>query len=175
MKSFSTLVVLRALPQTLFAAMRDRLSEIGTALADIEAITELERSQTGNALHVVNRWQARQRVPAILQARLGGSEISWLDHASWNEETLTAHWDIKPSIGGGAITCTGTTRFDAAMAGRGCRALFEGDLTIAPEFLRSFAGPFERPVRALIESVATTLIPANFRAAAEAVARLPAF
>ncbi len=172
MKGFSSLVVLRILPETLFTAMRDRLGEIGAALSDIEKIVELERIPAEGVLRVVNRWHARQRIPAMLQARLGNSDISWIDRASWNQANCTAHWHIEPSIGVGAISCTGVTRFEPAMAGRGCRAIFEGELTIAPEFLRSLAGPFDRPMRALIESVATTMIPANFRAAGEAAARL---
>lgn len=172
MKPFSTLVVLRTPPEILFAAMRDRLADIAPSLADVSAINELERETTQNGVHVVNRWQARQAVPGFLQARLGASEIAWLDRATWLEDALQCDWTIEPSIGNGAIACKGTTRFEPAMAGRGTRAIFEGELRIAPDFVASLVGPFEAPVRALVESIATTLIPANFRAAAEAAAKL---
>jgi hypothetical protein len=172
MKAFSALVVLRIPPETLFIAMRDRLGEIAPALADIDSIIEVERAHTADGLRVVNRWHARQHVPALLQPRLGSSDIAWIDRAMWFENSLTAQWSIEPSIGHGAIACTGTTCFEPAMAGRGSRALFKGELTIAPKFLASIVGPFEKPVRTLVESIATTLIPANFRAAAEAAARL---
>lgn len=172
MKAFSALVLMRIPPESLFIAMRDRLGEIAPALADIDSIIEVERTQTPDGLHVVNRWHARQHVPALLRARLGTNDIAWIDRAIWFEKPLMARWSIEPSIGDGAIACTGTTRFEPAMAGRGSRALFEGELTIEPKFLASIVGPFEKPVRSLVESIATTLIPANFRAAAEAAARL---
>ena len=158
----------------LFSAMRDRLQEIAPSLADIRAIEELERTQSSAGLHVLNRWHARQTVPGFLQARLGSADISWLDRAVWKADALCCEWTIEPSIRGGAIGCAGTTRFEPAMAGRGTRAVFAGELTIDPAFVASLVGPFEAPVRSFVESVATTLIPANFRAAAEAAAKLRA-
>ncbi|MEA3032724.1 MAG: hypothetical protein QOH86_740 [Sphingomonadales bacterium] len=171
MKAFSALVVLRAAPEKLFATMRDRLPELASSLADVASIEELERRPSCAGVVVVNRWRARQEVPSFLQGRLGGSSIAWIDRACWSNEGLTCTWTIEPLLGEGAITCSGSTSFVPAMAGRGTRLTFEGGLEIAPAFLASVAGPFERPVRALVESIATTLIPANFRAVAEAASR----
>ncbi len=172
MKPFSALVILRSPPETLFVAMRDRLGEIAPQLKDISAIDEIERADSAGGVAITNRWQARQMVPAMLQSRLGARDIAWIDRAVWDAPTLTCHWTIEPLIGDGAITCTGSTRFEPAMAGRGCRALFEGNLAIAPAFIGSVVGPFEAPVTALVQSVATVMIPSNFRAAAEAAAKL---
>jgi hypothetical protein len=172
MKSFSTVVVLRAEPLVLLRAMRDRLGEVAGALADVEAIEELERRPQGEDLLVVNRWHARQRIPGFLQARLGAGEVSWLDRALWSEPALACRWSIEPSIGEGAIQCSGVTRFEPAMGGSGSRAYFEGELRIDPAFIGSVAGPLQKPVTALVESIATTLIPSNFRAAAKAAAEL---
>ena len=172
MKPFSALVILRSPPETLFLAMRDRLGEIAPQLKDISAIDEIERTDTVDGVAITNRWQARQTVPVMLQARLGARDIAWIDRAVWDAATLTCHWTIEPLIGDGAITCTGSTRFEPAMAGRGCRALFDGMLTIDPAFIGSVVGPFEAPVAALVQAVATVMLPSNFRAAAEAAAHL---
>lgn len=172
MKAFSTLVILRTPPETLFLAMRDRLGEIAPLLNDIRSIEMVERRETGGVVAMTNRWQARQAVPGMLQARLGAKEIAWIDRAEWDAVTLICHWTIEPLIGDGAISCTGTTRFEPAMAGRGCRALFAGELAIDPGFIGSVVGPFAAPVTALVQAVATVMIPSNFRAAAEAAARL---
>jgi hypothetical protein len=172
MKQFSALILLRVPPAALFTAMRDRLGEIAPALADIRSIEELERVRGQEGVLVTNRWRARQQVPSFLQSRLGGSEISWIDRASWSEGTFSANWSIEPSVGNGAISCNGSTRFEPAMAARGTRAVFEGILTIQPSFIASIVGPFEAPVTALVESIATTMIPTNFRAAVEAAAKL---
>lgn len=172
MKAFSSLVIVRIPPEVLSAAMRDRLTEIAPALADVSAIEEKERIATDKGVHIVNRWVARQTVPGFLQDRLGAADIAWLDRASWQADGLHCDWTIEPSIGDGAIACRGATRFGPAMAGRGTRAVFEGELHVAPEFVATLVGPFAAPIRALVESIATTLIPANFRAAAEAAAKL---
>lgn len=171
MKSFSTLVVVRAPPEALFASMRDRLPDIVPALDEIASIEELERSVVGGDVDIVNHWRARQQVPGFLRERLGASEIGWLDRARWSSDTLVCRWRIEPSIGDGAISCTGTTRFQPAMGGRGTRALFEGELLIDPLFISAIVGVINKPVLALVESVATTIIPTNFRAAAEAIAK----
>ncbi len=172
MKAFAALVILRVPPETLFLALRDRLDEIAPQLKDISAIETTARSEVDGGVDIVNRWQARQAVPALLQARLGTRDIAWIDRAHWDTASLTASWSIEPSIGGGAIRCTGTTGFEAAMAGRGCRARFEGTLTIDPAFVAGLVGAFEAPVTALVQAIATVMIPSNFRAAAEAAARL---
>lgn len=172
MKEFSALVVVRTPPDRLFAAMRDRLGELAAALADIERVDQLERRQDGDSLLVVSRWHARQTVPALLQQRLGHSRIDWVDRAHWNEPRLACAWSIVPSLGDGAITCAGETTFHPAMGGRGARAQFAGRLDIAPDYLAAVAGSFHGPVRTLVETIATSLIPANFRAMAEAAAKL---
>lgn len=173
MKRFAALAVLRAAPDTLFTTMRDRLPEIGGQLDDIEQIEQLERTACGNGVRVVNRWVARQRVPALLRDRLGQDVIAWIDRADWSADGTACTWSIEPSIGDDGIACSGETRFEPAMGGRGVRVQFEGSLTIDPAFMTSLAGPFQRPVTALVEAIATTLIPKNLRAAAEVAARFP--
>jgi len=172
MKPFSALVIVRTPPEALFLAMRDRLDEIAPMLKDIRAIEMLERRGADSVVTMTNRWQARQAVPVMLQARLRASEIAWIDRAAWDAAALICRWEIEPLIGDGAIRCIGTTQFEPAMAGRGCRAVFAGELAIDPGFIGSVVGAFEAPVTALVQAVATVMIPSNFRAAAEAAAKL---
>ena len=171
MKEFSTLVVLKVPPEHLFTTLRDRLPKLAETMEEIEAIQELERRNIGDAQVVVNHWHARQTIPPFLQERLGQTRIDWLDRASWHEQQLLCTWEIEPSLGGGAITCSGTTEFIQAMGGRGTRARFAGNLNIAPEYLGSVIGGFHGPVKSLVEMIATSLIPANFRSIAEEAAK----
>ncbi|MBB4860622.1 hypothetical protein HNO88_003966 [Novosphingobium chloroacetimidivorans] len=174
MKPFAALVVLRIAPDLLCTRMRERLSEIGEGLDDIERIEELERHTQSDGIHLVNRWYARQRVPAMLRDRLGADEISWIDRAVWSHDGTGCDWSIEPSFGSGGIRCAGSTRFEEAMGGRGARVSFAGQLDIEPSFMVAIAGPFQGPVRMLAETIATTLIPKNLRTAAEVAASLPA-
>ncbi|MET0251458.1 MAG: hypothetical protein ABW203_04690 [Novosphingobium sp.] len=174
MKDFSALVIAKAPPAPLFATIRDRLIELVGALDDIESIEEVDRAPEGGALRVVNRWHARQTIPLLLRGKLGHDGIQWLDTARWYEDRLVCTWDIVPSIGDGAITCVGETHFLPAMGGRGTRLQFDGKLDIDPAFIGGLVGPFQGPVRKLVESIVTTLIPTNFRAVAEAAAKVAA-
>jgi hypothetical protein len=45
-------------------------------------------------------------------------------------------------------------------------------LSVDPAFVASIVGPLRGPVTALLQSIVTTLIPTNFRAAAEAASKL---
>lgn len=166
------MVLLRCPPEALFAAMRDRLTEIAASLPEIASIHELEREPLRDGLRIVNRWEADQGIPRFLQGKLGAERVAWMDYAVWSPETTCCEWSITPLIGEGAIECSGTTRFEPAMSGRGSRAIFDGTLSIAPDFIADLAGPLRGPVTALVETIATTLIPTNFRAVAERAARL---
>jgi hypothetical protein len=172
MKPFHTMVLLRAPPERMFTAMRDRIVEATAALPDIKAVHQLERSEVDGDILIVNRWEARQTLPRALQAKLDTDELAWIDRAYWNEQSRSCRWTIEPLIANGALTCQGSTRFEPAMAGRGARAIFEGVLALDSTFLDSLLGRLRSPATSLLESVATTVIPANFRAAAEAAAML---
>lgn len=172
MKPFETMVLLRSPPARVFAAMRDRIVEATALVPDIKAVRQLERSEIDGDILIVNRWEARQTLPRVLQAKLDAEDLAWIDRAVWREGTWSCHWTIEPLIAGGALSCQGATYFEPAMAGRGARAIFKGALSLDSALLDSLAGPLRGPVTALLQSIATTLIPANFRAVAEAAAGL---
>ncbi len=154
MRDFSTLVVVRVPREELFVIVRDRLPHLAKTLPDISAIDELERTSPEKGIvRVVNRWSVRQQVPSFLRKQLGTDKVSWLDFAEWRSDGLVCHWTIKPSVKG----------FEPAMGGRGTRVIFAGQLSIAPGVLSNIVGGFERPVIAFLETIGTTVIPANFR------------
>ena len=75
----------------------------------------------------------------------------------------------------GRAKVTGQTIFADAMAGRGTRVTFSGELDLRPGMLGSLSG-IESIVSGFIESIVTTIIPRNLRAVVEAAAayELPA-
>jgi hypothetical protein len=170
MKEFATLVVVRCPTERLFVTMRDRMPELAASLSDIERIDELERREEPEGTLVVSRWQPRPILPGVLAAKLAPDGIHWLDRAHWSEARRTCRWTIEPSLGEGAIACAGETTFEPAMAGRGTRARFAGTISIDSAYLGSLVGAFQGPVRSLVETIATSMIPANFRAMAETAA-----
>jgi hypothetical protein len=169
-KSFESLVVLQRPRQELWIAMRDHLPDFADQIADIRQVRQIDRTERpdGN-VHVVNQWHAAQQIPSSFRAIVGGDDVGWIDRAVWDAATWTCSWSIEPSFFGDSITCSGQTVFAEAMAGRGTRVTFAGQLDIKPELLASLNNMFPM-ASGFIESSVTTMIPRNLRAVAEAAA-----
>lgn len=173
MKSFRSLVVLKRPPLELWTAMRDHLTEFAGQIADIEEVYQISRTAAPDGmLHVVNEWRASQQVPDALRAMLQIGELRWIDRNTWDAATWTCNWTIEPSFLREQITCSGQTEFAAAMAGRGTRVTFSGELDLKPGLLASL-GSMGPMVTGLVESIVTTIIPRNLRNVVEAAAAFP--
>jgi hypothetical protein len=150
--------------------MRDHLVEFSGSIADIEGIRQLERTSGPDGMvHIVNEWRMRQQIPAAIRSMLKIGELVWIDRNSWNAATGICSWTIEPSFLGEYITCSGETTFTTAMAGRGARVTFTGELDLKPGLLGSL-GSIEPMVSGFLESIVTTIIPRNLRAVVEAAA-----
>lgn len=170
MKDFRSLVVLKRPQRELWTIMRDHLADLAGRVTDIEGIRQIERSADANGLvHIVNEWRFRQQTPAAIRSMLKIDELSWIDRNSWDAETGTCSWTIETSFLREYIDCTGATTFAAAMAGRGTRVTFAGNLDLKPGLLGTLAG-IEPLVSGFLKSIVTAIIPRNFRAVAEAAA-----
>ncbi len=170
MKSFRSLVVLKRRQQELWTVMRDHLVDFAGRIDDIESIRQIGRStDSDGVVHIVNEWRIRQQLPAAIRTMLKIEEMGWTDRNSWNTETGTCSWSIEPSFLREFISCSGETAFSTAMAGRGTRVTFAGELDLKPGLLGSLAG-IEPMVSGFIESIVTTIIPRNLRAVVEAAA-----
>jgi len=167
-KSFRSLAVLKRPHDELWAVMRDHLPEVAPGVADIEEVRELERSSSGGAVHIVNRWQVRATMPQAIRAMLKLNELAWIDRNTWDEAAYVCTWSIEPCFLTEYIICAGTTSFAPAMGGQGSRVTFEGALELKPGFLP--LGGIEKLVTGFVESVASTIIPRNLRAVVEAAA-----
>jgi hypothetical protein len=173
MKAFSSVVVVRQPLDRVWGTMRDRLPELGAALDDIESITVIEREDLGpGSVRLVNEWRSSQAIPAVLRDRIGASGLSWLDRNNWDDSSHCCTWVIEPAVFTEHIRCTGSTRYEPAMGGRGTRVTFAGTFDLAPGALATSAGSLQRPAAAFIESIATAVIPRNVRKVIEAAARL---
>lgn len=170
MKTFRSLVVLQRPHAELWAIMRDHLSDCTGGVADIEEICEVERHVGDDGtVHVVNRWRVRQQMPASVRTMLKVGELAWLDRAVWDPASHICSWTIEPEFLGDHIGCSGETTFAPAMGGRGTRVTFSGTLDLRPDLADALGnvGPL---VFSVLESTATSLIPRNLRAVAEAAA-----
>jgi hypothetical protein len=170
LKSFRSLVVLKRPQPELWTVMRDHLVDFAGRIDDIDSIRQIDRSTDANGIvHIVNEWRIRQQLPAAIRTMLKIEEMGWTDRNSWNTDTGTCSWSIEPIFLREFISCFGETAFSTAMAGRGTRVTFAGELDLKPGLLGSLAG-IEPMVSGFIESIVTTIIPRNLRAVVEAAA-----
>jgi hypothetical protein len=171
LKTFRSLIVLKRPHEELWTVMRDHLVELVPHIADIEAISQLERSvDADDVVHLVNRWHVRQQVPPAIRSILKADELSWIDRNTWDARSFTCTWAIEPTFLTEYIDCSGQTMFASAMGGQGARITFEGGLDLKPGLLGASLGGVEKLASGFLESIVTTIIPRNLRAVVEAAA-----
>ena len=172
MRSFRVRATLRRPREELWQVMRDHVSEIASRVADIERVVPVKRSvdAEGN-VHLTHEWYVRVKLPNVLKSVIGDCPFGWKDQNVWNTSSWTCEWSGAPFFFPGSIQCAGIMRFARALGSAGTRVTFEGDIDIKPGIIA--AGPFggmERPVRALAESIVTTIVPQNVQRVLEAAA-----
>lgn len=173
MKVFQSIAVVKQPIDRVWATVRDRLPELGAMVDEIESITPVERTELEHgAVRLVNEWRTMRRVPEVLAATVGSGAIGWADTAVWDPTTMTCEWSIEPTVLAQHIRCSGSTRYEPALGGRGTRVSFGGTFELASGALAGLAKPLERPVSAFVESIVSTLIPGNLRKIVEAAATL---
>src|SRR5688572_34297 len=142
-------------------------------LDDIERITVVDRVALPNGrLRLVNEWRAKPRLPIPIESVTGSDAFVWLDHAEWDVRERRCEWRIEPQFFVGRIRCNGSTRYEPAIGGRGCKITFEGELDLATSSGAGTSAFLERSVMPIVESVVTIMIPKNFRKIVEAAGRL---
>jgi hypothetical protein len=161
MKEFRSFTMVRQPIDAVWATMRDRLGDVAAGMEDLQGINCIERDSDDGELRLLNRWTARQTVPALLRGYLGGETIAWLDRACWRSAEKICEWSIEPLLLNGHIECGGTTRYEIAMGGRGTRVSFEGYFNLKPGFASALPATLELAIGSFVESIVSTVIPRN--------------
>ncbi len=147
--------------ETVWTAMRDQLPEIAAGVEDVESVRLESRTETASgATIVVNIWQARPRVPALLAAHLKPEMLRWTDRAEWSPRDRTCAWEIEPHYFAVRLRCAGSTHYEPAMGGRGTRLTFTSAFRLGRD---SKPGAIEDVVLRGVESFLQGLIPKNFQ------------
>lgn len=167
---FKSVTVVKAPVETVWGAMRDDLPEIAALLDDIESVTFVEREPVEpGVVRIVNIWQAAPNLPAAVARHVSPEMLAWTDTATWMNETRTCAWTIEPHYARDYMHCSGATRFEPAIGGRGTRITFRGEIGWAREGEgpKGLEGLFNRG----IETVLPRVIPSVFQKLTKAVAR----
>ncbi len=101
--------------EVVFAAYRDRLTELVPFLPNVRSIT-VESRQDGvqgvpERTDLVNRWQAKADIPKVLQGLIKPEALTWIDRASWDERDHTCRWEIELGMFTEQVRCGGTNTY----------------------------------------------------------------
>jgi uncharacterized protein YndB with AHSA1/START domain len=129
--SLRRMVMLRVPPDQVWCALRDELPSIAKWMKGIRSITRLEHAAdlSGN-VSTVHEWCAAASLPAAFGRMADGDALSWVERASWHEDSRVSRWTVESRMLAGSLTGSGSTRLEAAMGGRGSRLSFEISATL---------------------------------------------
>jgi len=174
MKSFKSVQIVKVPMDSIWVIIRDHLDQLVPQLPDIQSVTVQHRSEPAEGeIALVNLWQAKANLPAILSSIIKPEALAWTDRATWNITDNICTWQIELHFAKDRSRCYGKTIFEPALGGKGCRITFSGDFEVNAAGLPGVPSLLEGAVAAAAESFVGSLIPTNFRklaAVAESVA-----
>ena len=163
MKTFKSVILVKHAPEIVWQTVRDRLPEMVPYLDDVKTIKQEYREQLDGSLKLTNIWQANIALPAKVQSILDANSLKWTDRAEWIDALDECQWTIEPHFFQDRVLCSGTTRFEPAIGGRGTRITFAGELSVDAKNVPGVPAFMEASATSTIESLITTVIPKNFR------------
>lgn len=143
-----------------FRAYRDRLAEVVPYIPDIREIKVHSREEEGGRVVLHNEWIADRDVPKAFSMVLKPEHLRWDDHATWDEDTWTCRWTIKPRVFTDAVSCSGENVFSDDGDGH-TRLALKGDLTIRLESIPGVPGFLGRRLAPQLEKFIVNLITPN--------------
>ncbi len=168
---FKTVSIIKQPPAIVWATMRDQLPEIVELVDEVDSIVVQSRKKTSDGnLEVINIWTARPQLPDMIARFVKPEMLAWSDIATWDEKTMICNWKIDSHYFREKMDCTGSTKFEKAIGGRGCRLTFQGNIYWDGSVPMSF-GVMDGMVSKALESVIGKMVPGNFQKMASAIER----
>ncbi len=159
--------------ESVWVTIRDRLPEVVPLLDDIESVTVESRKEFPDGqVHLVNIWKANPKLPAIVKGYIKTEMLAWTDRAEYRQQSHECVWKMEPHFLAERIKCSGVTRYEPAMGGRGTRVTFESDLVLSLHNLAGVPSILEGPIANAVELFVAALLPKNFRKLLEAAGTL---
>ena len=170
--NFKTISIIKFPVDIAWKTMLHHLPDIANDVDDLESITEKERTifPDGN-IKVVNLWKAKPKFPAIVAKYINPDMLAWTDTAIWNEKEKAIEWKIRSHHFHEEMHCAGTTIFETAMGGKGCRLTFSGSIEWRGKVLSLSLGVLDSTIAKAVEGVLTQMIPSNFRKITEVMSK----
>lgn len=152
-----------------FAAYRDKVTDMLEYLPNVRKIEVRKREELGTTVKMLNFWQGGGDIPAAARAFVSEAMLSWLDYATWNEETFECEWRIEPGAMTEAIECKGFNRFTEQDGHT--KIEIRGALDIDPKKLKGVPGFLSAKVARAVEELLISKIQPNLVGTADGVAK----
>jgi hypothetical protein len=163
-KSFKSIQIVKVPVDPIWTAIRDRLDEMVPQLDDIQSVTVEHRAeQPDGSISLINIWQAKAKLPAVLGPFIKPDALAWTDRARWDSGKHECNWQVELHFARERTHCHGLTTFEPAIGGRGTRVTFSGEFAMNARGLPGVPVLLESTVALAAESFVTSLIPTNFR------------
>jgi len=92
-----TVSIVKHPPELVWRTMRDRLPEIARLVEDIESVSASSKeTDPAGAVHIVNIWQARPKLPAVVVSHVRADMLAWTDRSVWPAKKFECAWRIEP-------------------------------------------------------------------------------
>jgi hypothetical protein len=169
--NFKTISIIKFPVDIAWETMLHKLPDIAQDVDDLESITEIERTALPDIIKVVNVWKSKPKLPSMIVKHINPDMLTWTDTALWKQKEKTIEWKIRSHHFYEEMHCSGTTVFESAMGGKGCRLTFSGSLEWKGKVLSLSLGIFDTTIAKAVEGVLTQMIPSNFRKITEVMSK----
>jgi hypothetical protein len=170
--NFKTISIIKFPVETAWVTMMNQLPDIAKDVDDLESITEIERTpMPGETTRIINVWKSKPKLPSMVIKYISPDMLAWTDTAIWHEQEKTIRWEIRSHHFHEQMHCKGSTVFETAMGGKGCRLTFSGSLEWKGKVLSIGLGIFDGTIAKAVEGVLTQMIPSNFRKITEVMSK----
>ena len=156
--------------ERVYAAYRDRLTDLVEFLPNIKAIRQLEREERPGEVKILNEWTGGGDIPAALKAFIDESMLKWLDHATWREAASITDWRVEVKAFNDAIRSSGTNRFLEVPGGT--KLEIRGDLTCDASRIPAVPRLAARMINGTVEKLFVGKIQVNLVEVAKGVGKL---
>lgn len=161
--NFRSISIVKLPVDSTWEMMFSRLPQIASEVDEIESVTEIERIKMANSVtKVVNVWKAKPKLPEFISRHLKPEMFEWTDTATWYESEKRIDWTITSHFLKG-MENNGTTLFETAMGGKGCRITFAGVLNLSQGGGLPNFGFLNGAVLKTAETIMVQMIPSYFR------------
>lgn len=172
MSEFKSVAMVRHRVDSVWETTRDALPHLVPYFDDVDQIVvERRTEQPDGRIEIVNRWRAKAAIPSSLSAIVRPEMLAWTDRALWDSRDRTCRFRIDTIFLPDRVRCSGTSRYEEAMGGRGTRVTFHGNLEVSARQLPGVPSVLEGVIARGIEAFVTAMIPGNLRKITEGVAR----